>query len=520
MSLFGSSHEQTPSLEPETSAADSKAPESNQPAESESAPEPEHIEDAGSDGHSDEDDGTSSRLSGKTYQQYRRWYYNDLNLVKAFESAAASDLAHNLLGLALEKKGLLKTRSAIDAQSWTSKRRWLDESEGELARTIGSWTAWPLLPEHVPTKVEILSDPLPSKFAEPVRKRRKVLRPSSELEEVLAGLGMEHAREQFSAHKRRIANESSVSMCQGTKKRTTEIEPLAFSMDEEHSFAVLNPVVKQTMAKTTQLFASLKSSRAAQLPRKPRHRHQKASQLPGSYNRKSKRNRGNISDDEDLSDATAPASYGFSTKDKPDLRDWSEILGMAANIGWSTNALSRTVVRCSEMFGETMSLSSLKHSKTLNPEVGLGHVDSQPPPIALTGWSLNSLQCPHSDCERHWRKLRNPMYLIAHIRSAHHWDPKEGMAQVFSRAPNIQGWSLEGLRCPHTDCTLYDHLFAEKRALVSHILRCHNWDPRTQPKGSERLVDGVHVDGFLETIGRPRVTTRVNSPGNAIDIVE
>jgi hypothetical protein len=324
MSLFGSSREQSPLIQSEkfVDKTDRTGSSKNQQIE----PHPQQdalIEptgDSGEDATSEDGDLASTKLSSKDYQQYRRWYYNDLNLVNAFESAAAGDLAHNLLGFALEKKAHLAQRPSTNSSSWTSKSRWISDPEAEFMRNTWSWTAWPLHPDLLPSRDKLLSDPRPNKHSELPRKKRKILHPAAELDDALSGLAMEHARDQFSLRKQM----SKVTPLKSTERKANTMEPdfesLSFSMDEEFSFTLLKPSVRQVAENITKLFTGLTASRSAQIPHSAKQLKSKLLPHPKIHiqtTRDDLQTTQNLLEDDDLSDTTVPDSYGISNTDQP-----------------------------------------------------------------------------------------------------------------------------------------------------------------------------------------------------------
>jgi hypothetical protein len=496
MPVFGGSREPSPILESDDTVLETETPIVVSLDEAQLLSEHESENDAVEG--SDNEDLTSSRLSKKNYQQYRRWYYNDFNLVNAFESAAAGDLAHNLLGFTLEKRAHLPEQPAPDSQVWTSKTRWMGDSEDRNSQATSFWTAWPVHPERLPAR-NMLLDPRPNPFSQPPRKKRKSSHRNSELEEVLSGLMMGHARDQFSIHKQRAAVSSAE---QKRNVAIQEAENVELSIDEDQSFMLLKPAVEQVTISVAKLFAGLKASRSAQFPRprkrSKRNRQDQRLKTYGQSLSSVQKNAATHSESEDSSAATTSIPFGLSTTDQPGLRDWSDILAMAAALGWNASAVHRAAARCSNMFGESMSLMS-KGAEAAPIDVSIqGLADNLP---SLEGWSLWDGRCPHPDCERHHiRDIKYLGYLIDHIVAKHNWDPRIQTADQFASPPPLNGWSLTTLQCPHGDCRKYGKVFAKPFLIVDHMLKYHHWDPRVQQRRDVSLVDGVHVDGYLEAI--------------------
>lgn len=161
-----------------------------------------------------------------------------------------------------------------------------------------------------------------------------------------------------------------------------------------------------------------------------------------------KRSRSETSDNED----NISASRDYSSR--TGLMDWSELLGLAAAIGWDERVIARTAQRCATLFGEGMSFMPLDESFATKPSTVAVH------------YPLSSLP-DHSRIEQ-----RLPL-----------------------KRPYFQKGTL---RCPHVDCFGHMKDFEAPYRVKEHIMRVHNYDPRTnESDNEERVVGGVHIDGFL-----------------------
>lgn len=139
------------------------------------------------------------KISRQDYLGDRRWYNDNINLVNAFEDALAGDLAHNLLGFALEKKGHLPLDASAEMSPklWHAKQRWHQSPDVEGVFKASKWTAWPIPLRSIPQrKLESLESILDQDLGEPPRKRRKI-DVSAALGEQLATVAYVRARAQF-----------------------------------------------------------------------------------------------------------------------------------------------------------------------------------------------------------------------------------------------------------------------------------------------------------------------------------
>lgn len=148
---------------------------------------------------------------------------------------------------------------------------------------------------------------------------------------------------------------------------------------------------------------------------------------------------------------------------KAGLIDWSEVLGLAAAQGWNECALSRAAQRCAALFGESMSLVPLEESLAAKPSL----VPVQYTPSTVTA--------PDALSAKQYMPPKRPVF-------------RSGT-----------------LRCPHVDCYGHEKDFGGTWRVVEHIIRTHKYDPRTNDSDNEdRMVGGVHIDGFLQPIPAQR----------------
>lgn len=145
------------------------------------------------------------------------------------------------------------------------------------------------------------------------------------------------------------------------------------------------------------------------------------------------------------------------------LMDWSEVLGLAATQGWNKPAISRAAQRCAALFGESMSFIPLEENLATKPSSK---------PVQYTPSTI-----PAPD-------------ILFQDRSAP------------AKRPYFQHGTL---RCPHPDCDRHGVDYESPYRVVQHCIREHGYDPRTNDSDNEeRTIGGVHIDGFLQTIGRQR----------------
>ncbi|OAL05943.1 hypothetical protein IQ06DRAFT_289992 [Phaeosphaeriaceae sp. SRC1lsM3a] len=141
------------------------------------------------------------------------------------------------------------------------------------------------------------------------------------------------------------------------------------------------------------------------------------------------------------------------------LMDWSEILGLAAVKGWEERVIARTTQRCTALFGESMSFLPLSEDITFQ---------KVPAPLEYTPSTI-----PAPDMSSSARPS----------------------------IPKRPYFPTPTLRCPHLDCYAHDKDFEYPYRVIEHCMHVHAYDPRTNDSDNEdRMVGGVHIDGFLQRI--------------------
>ncbi|TID22921.1 hypothetical protein E2P81_ATG02050 [Venturia nashicola] len=434
MSLFGgASHTESSPIQSESDGAEiQEIPESPEQREEENDnlddDDDVYSDEVYSDEESDGGDERSLRksMSEKEKKKYRQWFRDEIRVFEAFETTRAGDLGRNLLGAASERHGLLLKKPASGVVAWASRGRWTDDREARRAVPAPGWTAWPLWPGEVP---------LPEERFYGVRdgggdflgvKRRKVVGPGAEFEEVLCDVAVGKARERVDGELN-VENpedaeceggssgsgEEEGSDCDsGPEVKKTRIEDrdssagvdsrLVFSVDQDRARKILRPTVRSIMSKVDALATGLYHSRM-------NHRAHRSA----SHDRDSKPSRPKSS-----------SSQG-EKKEALGLRDWSEVLGMASLTGWDPQIVGRAAERCSKLFGEGMAFATLDADEAstklheYKPDIVPDFDDD-----GEEGWTLDTLLCPHEECARHARGFDLRRRLRWHIKDVHDWDPE------------------------------------------------------------------------------------------------
>lgn len=214
------------------------------------------------------------------------------------------------------------------------------------------------------------------------------------------------------------------------------------------------------------------------------------------------------------------------------LRDWSDLLGVAALAGWNTDAVGRAAARCAKLFGENMvfrtfyeasSDSRPYHQKT----VALTEEDGESPSNDGASCLPAALQILKQQPE--YVRISEPCSLctVQHLRCEpaepsdkpnesnsegcdQHLVPcrtcltKRGLTEPCSGITaklKPRATSSEGLACPHPTCPRHVVPFAKRYRLHRHLDTVHDEAP--PPSGIARLPIDAHLTTTITDLNCP-----------------
>lgn len=180
---------------------------------------------------------------------------------------------------------------------------------------------------------------------------------------------------------------------------------------------------------------------------------------------------------------------GMRERRKLRLRDWSEVIGSAALVGFSEDVIERATQRCANLFGEGMMMRTIV-------EKGFGDEDAI--------------------VEKTYRPETIPA--LGDDTSESLDDEEEGSASEVSdsnadaRTRNMRSGAVNKVFCPMPGCPRKREGFRHNMALKRHLQSSHQI-PYEQVEEyilpSDDEMDGaVHVDGFLRRVKDFRTTTQ------------
>lgn len=338
----------------------------------------------------------------------------------------------------------------------------------------------------------------------------------------------------FSSQAFAAAVESSSEGETETSKSEDDI-PL-FSADDHEARRILLPSTRHILAKLDDLLVGLHKARLAYAVRDPESRSRSTSRPEStdderfvrSGSRAASRKRGrkrkrSISSQEDDSSQKISASRSrvrsatrqYGTKGKGfGVRDWSDVLGMAALTGWNTETIARASERCAKLFGQNMMFRTFHESggdaagqneeepyfeeefayvptasepllsvstdvtpagtQRLDNDEGIMYIRDQSSPY-------NSRTCPYQDCPRHisGKPFAKRYHLERHLSSVHGQqspqppDSPTKVASTFLLPVRGKTGGDETLSCPVLDCHQEIHTYTRSTRLYDHIRHAH-----------------------------------------------
>ena len=179
------------------------------------------------------------------------------------------------------------------------------------------------------------------------------------------------------------------------------------------------------------------------------------------------------------------------------LRDWSEILGTAALLGFSPKVIDRATQRCATLFGEGMTMLSLvENPKSGDEDQIVDYVPGEIPDFD----NLENYSTARSENEDEGPKTgRRPSR--GRKRSENEMDIGKSEAETRTSSGVDTAYY-----CPYPGCRRHKHGFSKKHYLSAHLRDVHKLDKRAireaQQDSEEEMEGGVHVNGFMKEVKR------------------
>lgn len=363
--------------------------------------------------------------------------------------------------------------------SWRSTKRWHGQKNDTDMPVKRLSTLWPLKPSTVPTLDEDWDKPKNLNWGKVLREDN-ALKSTKELEELLIAHGLRVARQRWES---RVSNSECPTQTTGSKIHNQnddrpswglldrgDIRPEiigqyapkdaeqhvgaqdfpVFSADDDFCARLLQRSIRAILPKLDRLLLALHSSRQGQQEARITGKRKRSSANMSSSGEST------ISEDEHMDSPNAASTKDRESKKKRrnyvrklEPRDWSEVFGTAALIGWDTASLKAAAQHCSSTFREDMAFTTLREGSEISQHSLNKHFASQMP-LELEDmeekWSLETLTCPHEDCPRHHEKFTVTKQLSRHIRQVHDWDPS--CHEIPETRLKVGGIHVDGFMCP------------------------------------------------------------------------
>ena len=416
------------------------------------------------------------------------------------------------------------------------------------------WTAWPLALDEVPLENEHWGiGRSEEELIETTPPDDVLQRPSDELRELLSA---ECLREANFVHKTLKGNTQSdqgldyvsgdnarehtsdSGTASGRSTRSSHHSPESADVRNSPHFlpgpaladaniqAALEPVVSSTLQDFDYLLRALSRSRSTHHIHGKKRRHGKDTSTPSEHVETSKTSMISLKRDRSKSHAVRRLKRA-----RPSPRDWSEVLGTAALVGWDRRIVGAAQRRCERLLGEEMQMREIRaddiparpgirtdHGHVGRREEIMQSIEQAEVDRTTTSSSALVYRCPEASCA-----VEHPSRSewLRHISSAHGYK-YTGVENVVQRTSQTGS----KLCCPDPDCQRHEWPFPTQWRLKEHIQRSHGGVAKAKspsPAAIEELHCGTHVDGFLQPIlaqrwrsdSRSRSTSRTTNRSEA-----
>ncbi|KAI9743576.1 MAG: hypothetical protein M1818_002891 [Claussenomyces sp. TS43310] len=184
----------------------------------------------------------------------------------------------------------------------------------------------------------------------------------------------------------------------------------------------------------------------------------------------------------------------------PDTRDWSEVMGTAALVGFPADVISRATQRCTALFGEGMEMRSL----ILDPKSGRcdDEITRYVPEMLPDTLSRDSDETTTTTTTTTHDTARIPTLRRrpGERKRASSRRSDETVERPQESSDDAAFW------CPLPDCVRHEQGFRQRGHLRSHLARAHKLAGEEleatmrQADEEEEMDGGVHVDGFMKVV--------------------
>ena len=210
---------------------------------------------------------------------------------------------------------------------------------------------------------------------------------------------------------------------------------------------------------------------------------------------RSRRRRASTTEDLQSSDTTPSKRRNRNKRKRLGLRDWSDVLGMAALTGWDTEVVQRASEKCATIFQENMLFRTFHEGEANSSSYFTDRLATgeEPPDDNEADLSLSegniidfpdsdtdrvatkfeSRCCPHPKCPRYNNPYPTKKGLRRHLREKHQVADAQGIKQEDEESFATETEYKEGILCPIRGCTNRHHAYSRRSKLYHHIRTRH-----------------------------------------------
>lgn len=488
---------------------------------------------------------------------WRSWTANDRAVVDALDDARAADLGVHLYNAFALKRRAGYVAGARKGRSKSRGRADGDGDGEEVFVPPETWTAWPLRGSQVPRREgyesvrpgeavrpsSAMEEALIAVMVRHAKERwdgRKIAPPEVKVkrekrnwhvergdddDDVNRSLGMTHDEEDPEASNAEILSSSdddslpqgiqtfssqafavdeSSSSSEDTPSDDEGNQPV-FSADDDHARRILRPSTRHILSKLDDLLVGLHKARKAYSIRKHSSRSRSRSRAPETGDTEGEQTRGrkrkwSATSESSPVGQSASRSRGRSTTRQYGvkgrslgLRDWSDVLGMAALTGWNTDTVARASERCGRLFGENMMFRTFREAGDL----ATGQTASEPNFDETYALGSDTEYVPAHDNKRSTNTPeRSSVGFEMRARS-------EISAYIPARSEPL---GERVLSCPVQSCKQHEYVYTRSTRLYEHIRTVHpEFDlesfKRIMAKGGKR---GRYDRSFIRSRSRSK----------------
>ena len=427
------------------------------------------------------------------------------SLAASLDHLSAKDLAVHLYNAFALSQRARNLKSRNEANDGINEQVWSPPT---------LWTAWPLAPTLVPAENEEVRWESESYLNGPASSRK--LTPREVLEDILISRLQKVAKERFlKGHSLGGSSENPDINLDGDEEADL-LEPVVMA-DDDLARNLTEPSVRHVFAKLDRLLTALHHARHAyattegfagyshdETPSREVQQHRKSKYTSRQNESRSTKTKPRMSNNSSASQVNSELSdseqSGFSAasdveqsnsksqratrsnrrKRRYGLRDWSDVIGIAAMTNWEPKVVQSAAIRCATLFEEGMKLRTLEENGNawneilISPNTRVNETE-----INLSG-TLSKEHDQHQDQHQHHEPGSIPK-------------------------PRRSGRDKQGSRfyCPIPDCQRSSNGFWQACQLTRHLKQVHK---QKKPQAAafeiddDEMVGGVHVDGFLRPV--------------------